>query len=154
VHRFIGGSYGNISGGADLAATTISGAGGNGGYSSYEQSSYSSSGGGGGGTGAFDANVTSGIDLAGAAAGASSSSSSFEASNTQQHVQQYPTNAQGLFQDPNPQIIRRPAQGGHVTYTQNIKIRFLQPPAVPPPGVSLFSHPFNLYIGLILATNH
>ena len=42
----------------------------------------------------------------------------------------------GLFVDANPQIIRRPAAGGVQTYTQNIRIRFLQPPPVPPPGVS------------------
>lgn len=42
----------------------------------------------------------------------------------------------GLYVDANPQIIRRPAAGGVQTYTQNIKVRFLQPPPVPPPGVS------------------
>jgi hypothetical protein len=47
--------------------------------------------------------------------------------------------AAGLYVDANPQIIRRQAPGGVQTYTQNIKIRFLQPPAVPPPGVSYFS---------------
>ncbi|UJR13598.1 hypothetical protein I4U23_000611 [Adineta vaga] len=40
----------------------------------------------------------------------------------------------GLFVDANPQIIRRPASGGVQTYTQNIKVRFLQPPPIPPPG--------------------
>ncbi|CAF1336412.1 unnamed protein product [Didymodactylos carnosus] len=44
------------------------------------------------------------------------------------------TDAQGLYQDSNPQIIRRPAPGGGVTYKQNILVRFLQPPPVPPPG--------------------
>jgi hypothetical protein len=43
----------------------------------------------------------------------------------------------GLFFDTNPQIIRRPASGGVQTYTQNIKVRFLQPPPIPPPGVSV-----------------
>ena len=42
----------------------------------------------------------------------------------------------GLFTDPNPQVIRRAAPGGVLTYTQNIKVRFLQPPPVPPPGVN------------------
>ena len=42
----------------------------------------------------------------------------------------------GLYVDSNPQIVRRPAAGGVQTYTQNIKVRFLQPPPVPPPGVS------------------
>lgn len=44
-------------------------------------------------------------------------------------------NATPLFHDPNPQIIRRPARAGVLTYTQNIQIRFLQPPPLPPPGV-------------------
>ena len=46
-----------------------------------------------------------------------------------------PRNPRNLFIDPNPQIIRRPAQGGVQTYTQNVRIRFLQPPPPPPPGV-------------------
>ncbi len=63
------------------------------------------------------------------------SSSNYSSSSA---VQSYPTDAQGLFQDNNPQIIRRPAPNGNVTYTQNIRVRFLQPPPVPPPGVSIF----------------
>ncbi|CAF2867283.1 unnamed protein product [Rotaria sp. Silwood2] len=122
------GGYGGVTGG--LSATTHSGVG-NAGYTSYDQASYSSSMG--GVAGGFDGNVTADGDVAGAAAG-TASSSTFEANNTQQQVQQYSTNAQGLYQDPNPQIIRRPAQSGQVTYTQNIKIRFLQPPAIPAPG--------------------
>ncbi|CAF0740582.1 unnamed protein product [Didymodactylos carnosus] len=46
----------------------------------------------------------------------------------------YNVSASGLYQDSNPQIIRRPAPGGPVTYKQNILVRFLQPPPVPPPG--------------------
>ncbi|CAF2818352.1 unnamed protein product [Rotaria sp. Silwood2] len=46
----------------------------------------------------------------------------------------YAADAQGLYQDPNPQIIRRPAPGGAQTYTQRVLVRFLQPPQVPPPG--------------------
>jgi hypothetical protein len=42
----------------------------------------------------------------------------------------------GLFVDNNPQIIRRQAPGGVQTYTQNIKVRFLQPPPIPAAGVS------------------
>ncbi|CAF1042188.1 unnamed protein product [Adineta steineri] len=49
-------------------------------------------------------------------------------------VQRYETDAQGIFIDPNPQIVRRPAAGGTVAYTQNIRVRFLQPPPIPPPG--------------------
>jgi hypothetical protein len=42
-----------------------------------------------------------------------------------------------LFQDPNPpQVIRRPPPQGPITYRQNISVRYLQPPPVPPPGVS------------------
>ncbi len=145
------GTYGDLSGGGaggaggyggitDLTATNLSGAGNigsNANYSSYEQSSYGSSLGGVGGTGEFDVSAVSTGNLAGASAGVSASSSSFEASGAQQHIEQYATTAQGLYQDPNPQIIRRPSQSGQVTYTQNIKIRFLQPPPIPPPGVSL-----------------
>ncbi|CAF0760214.1 unnamed protein product [Adineta steineri] len=40
-----------------------------------------------------------------------------------------------LYRDPNgPQIIRRPPAQGPLTYQQNISVRFLQPPPVPPPG--------------------
>lgn len=67
------------------------------------------------------------------AAAANLSSSSSSSAN----IQQYETDAQGLFKDSNPQIVRRPAPNGPVTYTQNIKVRFMQPPAVPPPGVSI-----------------
>ncbi|CAF3084082.1 unnamed protein product [Rotaria sp. Silwood2] len=48
--------------------------------------------------------------------------------------QHYATDAQGIYQDPNPHIIRRPAPGGGVTYTQNVRVRYLQPPPVPAPG--------------------
>ena len=48
----------------------------------------------------------------------------------------YATDAQGLFKDPNPEVIRRPAAGGLQTFTQRVMVRFLQPPPVPPPGVS------------------
>ena len=107
---------------------------GNDAYTSYDQAPYSSSPANGGDE--FNINTTSpGIKMTGTT-GVSRSSSSFETGGTQRQAQDYATSAQGLYQDPNPQIIRRPAQGGHVTYTQNIKIRFLQPPAIPPPGVS------------------
>ena len=49
-----------------------------------------------------------------------------------------PLNYSGeLFHDPNgPQILRRPPVQSPVTYRQNVTVRFLQPPPVPPPGVS------------------
>ena len=61
-------------------------------------------------------------------------SAALESSSVQQTAQF--TSAAGLFNDPNPQIIRRAATSGAVTYQQKILVRFLQPPAVPPPGVS------------------
>jgi hypothetical protein len=42
----------------------------------------------------------------------------------------------GLYIDPNPEYIRRELSGGVQTYTQNIRLRFLQPPPVPASGVS------------------
>jgi hypothetical protein len=109
------------------------GAGGAGyGSSSYDSSSYSSSVGNGGGNLALGGGALS-LSSADLAAASYSSTSQTTA------VQQYATDAQGLFKDSNPQIIRRPAPGGNVTYTQNIKVRFLQPPPVPPPGVSFSS---------------
>ena len=57
-----------------------------------------------------------------------------------QLTKNYATNAQGLYQDPNPQIIRRPAARGVQTYTQRVLVKFLQPPPVPPPGVSISSN--------------
>ncbi|CAF3877299.1 unnamed protein product [Rotaria magnacalcarata] len=46
----------------------------------------------------------------------------------------YATDSQGLYQDPNPQIVRRPAAMEAQTYVQRVMVRFLQPPPVPPPG--------------------
>ncbi|UJR33197.1 hypothetical protein I4U23_020652 [Adineta vaga] len=119
-------SSGGYGGGAAAAGYDASfGAGGlAAGSSSYESSSASFSSGGGYGAEAGYA--------AGAAVGVGGQS--FESSSSSTQVQQYATDAQGLFQDPNPQIIRRPAVGGVQTYTQNIKVRFLQPPPIPPPG--------------------
>ncbi len=59
--------------------------------------------------------------------------------NSNSFVQQsnYPTDAHGLYQDPNPEVVRRPAVGGLQTYTQRVSVRFLQPPPLPPPGVSI-----------------
>jgi hypothetical protein len=48
----------------------------------------------------------------------------------------YATDAHGLYNDPNPHIIRRPALGDAKVYTQRVLLKFLQPPPIPPPGVS------------------
>jgi hypothetical protein len=61
-------------------------------------------------------------------------SAAVESSSVQQNVQYASTN--GIFNDPNPQVIRRAATGGAVTYEQKILVKFLQPPPVPPPGVN------------------
>ncbi len=132
--------------GAGGASYGSSGAGFGGSASSYESSSSSSGAGYGAGAGgssyessSFSGSAGYGADaslVAGGAVGVGGSS--FDSSSTQ--VQRYATNAQGLFNDPNPQIIRRPAVGGVQTYTQHIKVRFLQPPPIPPPGVSNLYH--------------
>jgi hypothetical protein len=154
-----------ISGAGGAGQYDLSGAGGAGGSfgSSYESSSYSSAGGVGGGLGVDGGYAgassfeSSGLGLDADAVGGSSFQSSFESSTaggagydlgviSQAAGYTAETNASwsrygaevtgaGLYIDANPQIIRRPASGVQ-TYTQNIKIRFLQPPPVPPPGVS------------------
>jgi len=92
----------------------------------------------GGGLNAYESYSSSAgaAELAGAAAGGSVAvvDAGYSGGASQTVVQQYETDAQGLFRDHNPQVIRRPAQGGGVTYTQNIRVRFLQPPPVPPHG--------------------
>ena len=106
------------------------GGGGGAGYnSSYESSTYRSSVGNANGELA-NLNVVGASDAA---------SASFASETRSSAVQQYETDAQGNFKDPNPQVVRRPAQNGPLTYAQNIRVRFLQPPAVPPPGVRIFS---------------
>jgi hypothetical protein len=140
-------SYESSTGGALGGDLGYAGAGfGGAGYgdSSYE-SSYSSSAGNVGG----DLTVGGAVGLAGTNLSAANYSSTTQTT----AVQQYETDAQGLFKDSNPQIIRRPAPGGTLTYTQNIRVRFLQPPPVPPPGVSfflVFFSVFNLTILFIL----
>ncbi|CAF1492524.1 unnamed protein product, partial [Adineta ricciae] len=46
----------------------------------------------------------------------------------------YPTDAQGLYQDPSPHLVRRPALGAPQVYTQRVIVKFLQAPPIPNPG--------------------
>ncbi|CAF2737567.1 unnamed protein product [Rotaria sp. Silwood2] len=56
------------------------------------------------------------------------------ANNVQQTNQYLSQSTKNIYYDPNPQIVRRAAIGGPVTYQQKILVRFLQPPAIPSPG--------------------
>jgi hypothetical protein len=122
-----GAGYGAGNSGSDLGF----GAGGSAGYGASGSSGYEAS-----------SSVGYG---AGGAAGYGVSGGEYSSSSQSSSVQSYATDSQGLFQDNNPQIIRRPAPGGQVTYTQNIRVRFLQPPPIPPPGVSI-----SLFLFIIL----
>ena len=93
--------------------------------------------------GAYDASYTAGDGLVGgsvADAGYVSDASyaaggaAYDESAAAVGQVHYAADAQGLYQDPNPQIIRRANPMGVQTYTQNIRVRFLQPPPVPAPG--------------------
>ena len=109
---------------------------------SYESSSYTSMG---GDTGFFGAGGASSFDYSSSASFGGSDSYDAEAvsqaanytADTNAAWSRYGAEVRGtgLYADSNPQIIRRQAPGGVQTYTQNIKVRFLQPPPVPPPGV-------------------
>lgn len=131
-----GASQGSYSG-YESSSTTGYAAGANnavlGGGEYYSSSSY---GGVGGGVQAsnsgYEQQGLSGASLAGGAGYNFSSSEQQSSSATT-----YATDAQGLFKDPNPQIIRRPTAGGVQTFTQRVVVRFLQPPPVAPPGVSV-----------------
>lgn len=114
-------SAGGLGGNLSYNASGVGGAGGYG-SSSFESSSYRSSVGG-------DLGNAAGLSAADAA------SANFSSSSQSTSVTQYQTDEQGNFKDPNPQVVRRPAQSGPLTYSQNIRVRFLQPPAAPPPGV-------------------
>jgi hypothetical protein len=134
-------SGGGLGGNLAYGAPGLGGAGY--GSSAYESSSYRSSVGNLGGD-LSNLNVVGTAGISSTDATSASYASSSEASS----VQQYETDAQGNYKDSNPQVVRRPAQTGPLTYSQNIKVRFLQPPAVPPPGVSYFYNRtfFYLYI--------
>lgn len=135
------------SGGAssyDILANSA-GAGAAGNESFNEQSSYAEASG--NDTSLASAFGTTGLERnASYTAGASSSLVEASSSQQQQQLQVDPSNPRNLFLDPNPQIIRRQAQHGPLTYTQNVRIRFLQPPPVPPPGVRSFL--ISIYISL------
>ncbi|UJR14835.1 hypothetical protein I4U23_001820 [Adineta vaga] len=100
------------------------------GATTYESSSFNSSAGSVNGD-AANLNVVGTAGLSSTDAASTTFSSESRSSIVQQ---QYETDAQGNFKDSNPQIVRRPAPNGPVTLTQNIRVRFLQPPPVPPPG--------------------
>ena len=129
---------GGLTGDVNYGGAGVGGAG-YGSSSSYE-SSYRSS------VGNIGGDLTN-VNVGGAAgiSNVDAASASYSASQSST-VQQYETDAQGNFKDSNPQVIKRPAQGGPLTYTQNIKVRFLQPPAVPPPGVRYCIFAYILFV--------
>ena len=118
---------GGAASGAYLGASdNLAGAGGE-----YYSSSSSSSSYGGAGNSGFEA----GYEQQGAAGG-SLATNGFVQQSSSAATTTYATDAQGLFQDPNPEVIRRPATEGTRSYVQRVVVRFLQPPPVPPPGVT------------------
>ncbi|CAF3412007.1 unnamed protein product [Rotaria sp. Silwood2] len=123
-----GGSYGlPLKMGTNYRSDLVYTGAGLGGVNYNASSLYGSSVGNGGG----DLAIVGGtVGLAGADLAATNYLSTSQATG----FQQYQTDAQGLYQDPNPKIIRRPAPGGGVTYKQNIGVRYLRPPPVPAPG--------------------
>lgn len=128
-------SFGDASGAEVAGASAYSAgvAGGESSFGSFEQSSFSSTSG--AVSGGFEAaNFADASVSSGETTGFASQST--VDSSYQQQIQLAAGSNQNIFHDPNPQIVRRPAQGGNLTYTQNIRVRFLQPPPVPPPGVS------------------
>jgi hypothetical protein len=66
------------------------------------------------------------------------------------YVSIYRTDSRGFFLDPNPEIITRIDSSPALTYIQNIKIRYLQPPPLPPMGVSYF---FSILLFVLLIKN-
>jgi len=137
------GGYGSSSFLSPVYEASTSGGGGLGGNLAYNAAGFGSAGY--GSSSSYRSSVGNiggdlgNLNVAGAAAGISTSdaaSASFSSVSQSTTAQQYETDAQGNFKDPNPQVVRRPAQGGPLTYSQNIRVRFLQPPAAPPPGVS------------------
>ncbi|CAF1238314.1 unnamed protein product [Adineta ricciae] len=62
------------------------------------------------------------------------SKATIETSSTQETNEYLTRMSTGVYNDPNPEIIRRAAPEGPIVYQQKIFVRFLQPPPVPPPG--------------------
>ncbi|CAF1398176.1 unnamed protein product [Adineta ricciae] len=125
-------NYGAGAGEALLNGDVANGA--SNGFYSSSSSSFS-------GVGAGSASSVNGLDTGFAQQGQLATSSTSEAGFGSNNFEQrsfalttYATDAQGLFKDPNPEIIRRPAPGGQQTYTQRVIVKFLQPPPIPTPG--------------------
>jgi hypothetical protein len=71
-------------------------------------------------------------------------------SSSTDYVSRYRTDSRGFFLDPNPEVITRPDPGPATTYKQHITIRYLQPPPLPPMGVSYF---FTILLFVLLINN-
>lgn len=131
-------SYSAAGGAAGGAYGVESGFAGTGGISSYESSGVALDGGAGNfqsssSSSTFESNVAGAAGFDASVAGQAANYSS--ESNAAWSRYGAEVRGAGLYFDANPQIIRRQAAGGVQTYTQNIKVRFLQPPPIPPPGV-------------------
>ncbi|UJR31636.1 hypothetical protein I4U23_019118 [Adineta vaga] len=66
--------------------------------------------------------------------GGQMNSATIETTSAQETSEYLSRTGTGIYNDPNPEIIRRTSTQGPITYQQKISIRFLQPPPVPPPG--------------------
>ncbi len=86
-------------------------------------------------SGAFESNTSINALYGAAASSELTGGTAIQTSSIQQTNAYLTQTATGIYNDPNPQIIRRAATEGPITYQQKILVRFLQPPAVPPPGV-------------------
>jgi hypothetical protein len=87
-----------------------------------------------GGYAGYDASAAAGVDASYVVSGGNAFDASSAAFSSGVVASQYQADASGNFVDSAPEIIRRPAAQGVQTYTQNVAVRFLQPPPVPPPG--------------------
>ena len=56
--------------------------------------------------------------------------------NSLEETDRYLERAVDVYRDPTPEIIRRTSVENPVTYEQRVLVRYLQPPRLPPPGVS------------------